>query len=43
MAELPKEPYTSYNMLEAHANLKNLKLPSKGPVADWLTKSRNSS
>lgn len=43
MAGLPKEPFTSYNMMEAHSIQKNLKLPSKGPVADWLNRSRNSS
>lgn len=42
MADLPDEPYTAFNMMEAHADLKGLKIPSKTPVADWLTKARDS-
>ncbi len=42
MADLPGEPYTAFNMMEAHADLKGLKIPSKTPVADWLTKARDS-
>lgn len=42
MADLPDEPYTAFNMMEAHADSKGLKIPSKTPVADWLTKARDS-
>lgn len=42
MADLPGEPYAAFNMMEAHADLKGLKIPSKTPVADWLTKARDS-
>ncbi|ENV06148.1 hypothetical protein F967_01118 [Acinetobacter sp. CIP 102637] len=42
MADLPDEPYTAFNMMEAHADSKGLKIPSKTPVTDWLTKARDS-
>lgn len=42
MAELPHEPFTAFNMLEAFAIQKNKDIPSKHTVADWLKKARDS-
>lgn len=42
MADLPHKPYTAFNMMEAYADSKGLKVPSKTPVAEWLTRARNS-
>lgn len=35
MAQLPSEPYTAFNMLDAHAKLKGMELPSKDTTAKW--------
>ena len=36
MADLPSEPFTAFNMLEACANKEGKEIPSKHTVADWL-------
>lgn len=35
MAQLPKEPYTAFNMLDAHAQSKGMELPSKDTTVKW--------
>jgi hypothetical protein len=35
MVQLPSEPYTAFNMLDAHAKLKGMELPSKDTTAKW--------
>lgn len=42
MADLPSEPFTAFNMLEACANKEGKEIPSKHTVADWLKKARDS-
>ncbi|WP_278492015.1 hypothetical protein [Acinetobacter gyllenbergii] len=42
MADLSDQPYTAFSMMEAHARLKNLDIPSKTPVAEWLRQARDS-
>ncbi len=42
MADLPHEPFTAFNVLEAFAIQNNKEIPSKHTVADWLKKARDS-
>lgn len=42
MADLPHEPFTAFNVLEAFAIQNNKDIPSKHTVADWLKKARDS-
>lgn len=39
MAGLPSEPYTAFNMMEAHAISKDMDLPSKDTTVKWTHKS----
>lgn len=40
MASLPCEPFTAFNMIEAHATSKQMEIPSQNVVAEWIQKSR---
>ncbi|HRB84373.1 MAG TPA: hypothetical protein PLW46_08720 [Acinetobacter johnsonii] len=42
MADLPPEPFSAFNVLEAYADQNNKEIPSKHTVADWLKKARDS-
>ncbi|MEG0604163.1 MAG: hypothetical protein RR487_06625 [Acinetobacter sp.] len=42
MADLPPEPFTAFNVLEAFAIQNNKDIPSKHTVADWLKRARDS-
>jgi TolA-binding protein len=35
MARLPSEPYTAFNMLDAHAQANGMELPSKDTTTKW--------
>lgn len=41
MAELPDEPFTAFNMIQAHANSIGLEVPEKDTTAGWLKDSKN--
>lgn len=41
MAELPDEPFTAFNMIQAHANSIGLEVPEKDTTAGWLRDSKN--
>lgn len=42
MADLPPEPFTAFNMMDAHATQKSKEIPSKHTIADWLKRARDS-
>ena len=42
MAGLPPEPFTAFNMMEAHATQNSKEIPKKDTTTDWLKKARDS-
>lgn len=42
MAGLPPEPFTAFNMMDAHATQNGKEIPSKHTIADWLKRARDS-
>lgn len=42
MADLPPEPFTAFNMMDAHATQNGKEIPSKHTIADWLKRAKDS-
>lgn len=42
MSQLPPEPFTAFNMMEAYANSNGKEIPSKDTIAKWLKKAMDS-
>lgn len=42
MAGLPPEPFTAFNMMDAHATQNSKEIPSKHTIADWLKRAKDS-